>query len=145
MTDIWPKFYLDSVQSQCKFILINDQSLQHSQIVNGTIVYSLPTDIISSMCLNNCSNTNGVCDLTGSCVCNPGFEGLDCSISLNTSPNITYNSLTNNMCDTRKENCYELFFIGNGFSDSFSGSAVLNLNTYDPIKVLDLNLIFNHK
>ena len=135
LTDIWPELYLNSVKGQCKFILLNDQSLQPNQIVNGQIVYSLPADIISSMCLNNCSNTNGICDSSGNCQCNPGYDGIDCSISLNTSPNITHNSFGNNMCDTRKENCYEMFFIGNGFSDSSNGDAVLDLKKYNPIKV----------
>lgn len=126
---------MNSVKGQCKFILLNDQSLQENTIVNGQTVYSLPTDIISSMCLNNCSNTNGKCDSSGNCQCNPGYDGIDCSINLNASPNITHNSFTNNMCNVRKENCYELFFIGNGFSDSPNGEGVINLKNFDPIKV----------
>jgi hypothetical protein len=113
---------------------VNDQSFQPSTTVNGQIVYTIPTDIISSLCLNNCSQ-NGQCSTDGSCVCNTGYAGQDCSINLSQPPNITYFSLANNTCNTRLENCYEIYFVGNGFSNSASeDNSLVNLAVYNPIK-----------
>jgi hypothetical protein len=131
--DIWPAKYLESQKSKCKFVLVNDQSLQPSTTVNGQIVYSIPTDFISNLCLNNCS-MNGQCSSSGVCVCNIGYDGADCSINLKQPPNITYFSLQNNICNTRLENCYEIYFVGSGFSNSDNGNSLVNLAIYNPIK-----------
>lgn len=132
--DIWPARYLNAQKGKCKFIITSDQTYHTPVNVNGQIVYSFPTDIISGMCLNNCSN-KGFCSSSGSCACNTGYDGIDCSINLTKPPNITTNTFQNNMCDTRKQNCYELFFKGSGFSDSSSGNALVSTTIYDPIKV----------
>jgi len=132
--DIWPAKYLESQKSKCKFVIVNDQSFQLSTSVNGQIVYTIPDDIISSLCLNNCSQ-HGQCSSDGSCVCNTGYAGQDCSVNLSQSPNITYFSLANSTCNTRLENCYEIYFVGNGFSDSVSeDNSLVNLAVYNPIK-----------
>jgi hypothetical protein len=54
---------------------------------------------------------NGQCSSSGVCVCNIGYDGADCSINLKQPPNITYFSLQNNICNTRLENCYEIYFL----------------------------------
>ena len=60
-SDVWAQYYLDGLIGVCKSFFQNDQSLWTSSVSeNGTISYIEPTDIINSMCLNNCSN-NGEC------------------------------------------------------------------------------------
>ena len=91
---------------------------------------------MATMCLNSCSS-HGTCNTNGVCECNAGYDGIDCSTNLNSPPNITFNTFQsrNNMCDTRTQNCYDLFFKGTGFSNGASSNVAVSISIYDPVKV----------
>lgn len=55
-------------------------------------------NLIRSTCPNNCSS-NGLCDDSGSCVCNAGFAHVDCSVNLSEAPKIIGSSLQTNSFD----------------------------------------------
>ena len=58
-----------------------------------------------------------MCDLlTGQCVCNPGFDGDDCSI--NTTAVIRLEPLEESLCDIFSLRCTEITVVGDGFLET---------------------------
>ena len=67
----------------------NMQTLEDALIDSGVLQFNITT--VEITCLNDCSG-HGTCSSIGTCQCQSGFFGLDCSQGANCHANIPVNT-----------------------------------------------------
>ncbi|CAB3381945.1 Hypothetical predicted protein [Cloeon dipterum] len=107
----WAAVALNNLKYDCKTEIYRNLSLWE-ETHDGKIVP--PSDLLSSLCINNCSGT-GECK-NGVCMCKGGYVGSDCSINQNLPPVIT--GLTMNPCDVQETSCKYVIVSGPKFAEN---------------------------
>ncbi|XP_052066099.1 uncharacterized protein LOC127705790 [Mytilus californianus] len=95
------------MEDACKFEISRNESLfSNSSGNNGVAVMETILDL---MCPNRCSN-NGVCNKS-ECVCNNGYIGSDCSMTLADAPK-EISVPDEGLCGTKQRNCQKTNIFG---------------------------------
>jgi len=126
----------------CKFQVYHNLSTWEPQL--GRQHGTPPLGILSSLCLNNCSDS-GVCEhgmqydslivssvsivraddnsffflYSGVCRCRKGYSGADCSVNLSVPPKVTGLGFKST-CDIRTKACSEVIVWGERFAEENS-------------------------
>lgn len=95
--------------------LANSDTSTWQKDENGNLIQP-NTDIQNNVCPNQCS-TQGICK-SGTCVCNTGYKGTDCSINISLPPVIT--GLSSYLCG---DNCDNTIYV---YGSSFWNSEQIN-------------------
>ena len=77
---------VDSMKDDCEFLASTDIDLFDADEEGNLVPGSLQRQVVERLCPGDCS-FNGVCD-NGTCICNAGWSGLDCSTNLTVVPTI---------------------------------------------------------
>ncbi|XP_070574530.1 von Willebrand factor D and EGF domain-containing protein-like isoform X2 [Ptychodera flava] len=120
------------------------KNISLSEISENSTDYRLPSFLLEFNCPRLCSG-NGEC-AHGTCNCQDGFSGADCTIELSRPPEIWYIlHHEEGLCDIRQEDCSLLSVIGENFLDSedlvcsFSEITNKSDNNYDTtVKVVTI-------
>ncbi|ODN06591.1 Kunitz-type protease inhibitor 2 [Orchesella cincta] len=108
----WTMDALEHLRWNCRYQVYHNLSTWEPQL--GRQHGTPPLSILSSLCLNNCSDA-GTCD-HGTCRCRTGFSGADCSVNTNLAPKITGLGFTD-ACDIRNRACSEVLVWGDKFAE----------------------------
>ena len=80
---------------------------------NGTI--ELDTDVLTSLCPNDCSDRGNCSNST--CICDEDYTSPDCSVSLKDSP-LIFDIRKSGLCDRRRRPCRNVGIFGYPLLDS---------------------------
>ncbi|KAK6165461.1 hypothetical protein SNE40_022385 [Patella caerulea] len=75
-------------------------------------------------CPSECSY-RGTCK-RGVCICDEGYGGLDCSVSLDTPPTIVYHH-DNNLCNSTNSTCSQVSLLGGEFVNSTTLCCIIKI------------------
>ncbi|XP_062600788.1 von Willebrand factor D and EGF domain-containing protein-like isoform X2 [Saccostrea cucullata] len=112
-------FHLESAIDQCKAFINLNETLQETE--------PEVAKEITSICQNNCS-LQGTCR-DGSCFCDDGFGGSDCSFNMTEPPNIT-EVLVGELCDKSTEICSSITFFGQYFVENTNATCYIQTNDF---------------
>ncbi|XP_048577280.1 von Willebrand factor D and EGF domain-containing protein isoform X3 [Nematostella vectensis] len=104
---------LESLKSGCQDEAYNNLTL-YTKDAEGN-PSEPPADIVENLCPNECSN-HGNCS-NSTCICEEGFTSLDCSLSINTVPELL-GIHDGGLCDIRRRPCKKTNIFGDGFIPS---------------------------
>ncbi|XP_062608125.1 von Willebrand factor D and EGF domain-containing protein-like, partial [Saccostrea cucullata] len=124
-------FHIESAIDQCKaFINLNETLQQAKPEVAREI---------TSICQNNCSN-HGTCK-NGSCFCDNGFGGSDCSFDKTIPPNIT-EVLVGELCDKSTEVCNSITFFGKYFVENTNSTCYIKVNDFSDLGIIESRMTY---
>ena len=95
----WAAGNLAALQTSCVANIFNNIS-SYKNTTDGSI--ELETDVLTSLCPNDCSD-NGNCT-NSTCTCHEDYTAADCSISLKASPTV-FDIRKSGLCDRRRRPC----------------------------------------
>ncbi|XP_028411917.1 neurogenic locus notch homolog protein 2-like [Dendronephthya gigantea] len=95
----WATANFAALETSCIASVLNNIS-SYKNTTDGSI--ELNTDVLMSLCPNDCSD-NGIC-ANSTCICHEDYTSADCSISLNASP-LVYDIRKSGLCDRRRRPC----------------------------------------
>ncbi|XP_033116523.1 von Willebrand factor D and EGF domain-containing protein-like, partial [Anneissia japonica] len=103
---------ISDLQLRCEVVLTKNP-MYWEESDNGTMVP--PTALLGQLCVNEC-NDKGEC-VNGTCECNEGLGGSDCSISL-AEPPLVFSVLGDGICDVRTRPCKSAKIYGENFVET---------------------------
>ncbi|XP_071956043.1 uncharacterized protein [Antedon mediterranea] len=121
---------ISDLQERCK-VVISRNPMYWEKTENGTL--APPTDVLDGMCVNEC-NGMGEC-INGTCECNDGLGGNDCSISL-VEPPLVFAVLGKGICDVQERPCKSAKVYGNKFVEGNITCHIQHINVSENGMVL---------
>ena len=108
----WAAGNFAALETSCIANIFNNIS-SFKNTTDGSI--ELDTDVLTSLCPNDCSD-HGNC-LNSTCTCDEDYTAADCSISLKDSP-LIFDIRKSGLCDRRRRPCRNVGVFGYPLLDS---------------------------
>ncbi|XP_046563492.1 uncharacterized protein LOC124272364 isoform X1 [Haliotis rubra] len=122
----WAQSHLDDIVAKCISEAERNVSMWNGA-ENTTIWENIPKDIMDKLCPGGCAHGN--CS-EGSCVCEEGYTGQNCSISKDVTPDILPVNEDGGGCNVNHMDCSQIAIMGLNFVNSDTLGCF-----YQPIKV----------
>ncbi|ESP04739.1 hypothetical protein LOTGIDRAFT_237271 [Lottia gigantea] len=110
--DLFAISAISYISSQCLHEARMNRSLREEKVENGKTILELVKEVA---CPGECSD-RGLCE-DGKCICNSGYIGSDCSVSLNEPP-LAHNLEADGHCDLSVDDCTDVAVFGGRFVDA---------------------------
>ncbi|ESP04737.1 hypothetical protein LOTGIDRAFT_237269 [Lottia gigantea] len=110
-TDVFALSAISSVSSQCLREASMNGTLREEKVDSNKTILEMVNEVA---CPGECSD-QGLCE-HGKCICNSGFIGSDCSVSLSKPP-LAHNLEADGHCDLSLDDCNEVAVFGGRFVD----------------------------
>ncbi|ESO98589.1 hypothetical protein LOTGIDRAFT_239000 [Lottia gigantea] len=120
---------ISTVSSQCLYEARMNQTLREEKVEDGKSLLELVKEV---SCPGECSY-QGRC-AKGKCICNTGYIGSDCAVSLNEPP-LAHNLEAEGYCDLLVDDCTEVAVFGGRFVEHEKTKCQLNPFEVKEVKI----------